>query len=77
MDEKKPIEGIDYFVRLVDFPVGSGSNGMVMLNDDGTYSVYINARAGHHAKKKAMRHEYDHMANGDIYCEDVRKAEKL
>ena len=61
------IEGVDYFVRMVDFPVGAGCNGMVILNDDDTYSVYINARTSADEQKKAMRHEYNHMINGDLY----------
>ena len=70
------IEGADYFVRLVDFPLGVGSNGMVLLNDDGTYSVYLNARASADIQKKAMRHEYDHMANDDMYGDkDIRSIE--
>lgn len=70
------IENADYFVRVVDFPVGAGSNGMVMLNPDGTYSVYINARAGLYAQKKAMRHEFCHMAGDDMYGErDIRSVE--
>lgn len=71
-------EGVDYFVRVVDFPAGAGSNGMLLLNDDNTYSVYINARASREAQKKAMRHEFDHMARGDLFgdkdiaeCEDA------
>ena len=70
------IEGADYFVRLVDFPLGVGSNGMLLLNDDGTYSVYLNARASADIQKKAMRHEYDHMANDDMYGDkDIRSIE--
>ena len=61
------IEGADYFVRIIDFPIGVGSNGMLLLNDDGTYSVYLNARASIDKQKKAMRHEYNHMANDDMY----------
>lgn len=60
------IENADYFVRLVDFPVGAGCNGMIMLNDDATYSVYLNARTSIDAQKKAMRHEYRHMVYGDM-----------
>lgn len=72
------IEGADYFVRLVDFPLGVGSNGMLLLNDDGTYSVYLNARASADKQKKAMRHEYDHMANDDMYGDkDIRNIERI
>ena len=70
------IEDADYFVRVVDFPKGCGCDGMVMLNDDGTYSVYLNARADSRAQKKAMRHEYDHMISGDLYGDkDIRDCE--
>lgn len=73
------IENADYFVRIVDFPVGCGGcNGVVALNDDGTYSVYINARASEEQKKRAMRHEYDHMANDDMYGDkDIRDIENI
>ena len=61
------IEGADYFVRVIDFPKGVNRVGFVLLNSDGTYSVYLNARASVHAQKKAMRHECNHMANDDMY----------
>ena len=71
------IEGVDYFVRLVDFP-NCKCNGAVALNDDGTYSVYINAKASDEQKKRAMRHEYNHMANDDFYGDkDIRSIEKV
>lgn len=71
------IEGVDYFVRFVDFP-NCKCNGALMLNPDGTYSVYINARASEAQKRKAMRHEYDHMANDDLYGDkDIREVENL
>lgn len=60
------LENADYFVRLIAFPKGSNCNGMVMANDDGTYSVYLNASAGQNAQKKAMRHELSHMEHGDL-----------
>lgn len=37
------LENADYFVHLVDFPVCS-SGGIVLLNDDGTYTVLLNSR---------------------------------
>lgn len=72
------IEGVDYFVRVVPFPVGAGTNGMLALNDDGTYSVYINSRASAEAQKIAMRHEYDHMTKDDMYGDkDITDIEGL
>ena len=72
------IEGADYFVRVIDFPDGVNRVGFVLLNSDGTYSVYINARASAYAQKKAMRHEFNHMANDDLYGDkDIRTIEKV
>lgn len=61
------IENADFFVREIDFPAGVHRAGFVILNPDGTYSVYINARASEAQKRKAMQHEYAHMANDDMY----------
>ena len=72
------IEGADYFVRVIDFPKGVNRVGFVLLNSDGTYSVYINAKASEAQKKKAMRHEYAHMANDDLYgCKDITTIENV
>lgn len=59
------IEGADYFVRKTNIPTNNG--GLVVLNEDGTYSVYINDRLDPERQKRAMRHEYDHMANDDLF----------
>jgi Zn-dependent peptidase ImmA (M78 family) len=72
------IENVDYFVRLINFPKGVNRIGFVLLNEDGTYSVYINARASEAQKRKAMRHEYAHMANDDLYGDkDIRTIENI
>lgn len=72
------IENADYFVRVVEFPKGVNRVGIVLLNEDGTYSVYLNSRASEAQKRKAMRHEYAHMANDDMYGDkDIRQIERL
>jgi hypothetical protein len=60
------IEGADYFVRVVPFPICK-VGGMVMPNDDGTYSVYLNDRVDYYRQRKAGEHELDHIVNGDFY----------
>lgn len=66
---------VDYFVRTVDLPTEVG--GLVAVNEDGTYSVYINARLSSSRQKKALRHEVDHIENDDFYngkpIEEVEK----
>lgn len=59
------IDGADFFVRVVPFPVAIG--GMVMPNDDGTYSVYLNENVDDNRKRKAYRHELKHIVNGDFW----------
>lgn len=62
----KYIEGVDYFVRIIPFPVNS-IGGLVTPNDDGTYSIYINANVDSNRQRKAYQHEVKHIVNGDFY----------
>ena len=55
----------DFFVRIVDLPTTIG--GMVSPNDDGTFSIYINARLSTDQQRKALDHELDHIRNDDFY----------
>ena len=72
------IENADYFVRIINFPKSVNRVGFVLLNEDGTYSIYINARASDAQKRKAMRHEYAHMANDDMFGDkDIRQIERI
>ena len=59
------IEGADYFVRLVDFPVCS-CGGAVMPNDDGTFTVLINARLSRQQNRKSIDHERSHILHDDF-----------
>ena len=60
----KPIEGADYFVRVVDLT--DTVDAAVRPNDDGTYSVYINTRASSAAQYAAMDHELQHIVKDDF-----------
>lgn len=65
---REPIENADYFVHLIPFPQDCGGvNGMVMPNEDGTYSIYINALASREQQRRAWRHELRHIRNNDFY----------
>ena len=50
----------DYYVRFVDFP--PTVLGATLPNDDGTFSVYINARLGDDARRETLRHELEHLS---------------
>jgi Zn-dependent peptidase ImmA (M78 family) len=60
------IEGSDYTVRLIPFPVYN-VGGMVTPNPDGSFSVYINSNLSQERQKQALEHELDHIRNNDFY----------
>lgn len=55
----------EYRVRLVDLPARVG--GMVSVDDEGFYNIYLNARLTRERQRKALRHELDHIAEDDLY----------
>lgn len=71
------LDGSDFFVRVIDFPTCT-CGGMVMPNDDGTFSVYINAKVSADQQRRAYRHEVNHIENDDFYNgKSIREAEGL
>ena len=54
----------EYRVRLVDLPPKVG--GMVSMDDEGFYNVYINSRLTWERQRKALRHELEHIADDDL-----------
>ena len=61
-------EGVDYFIRLVDFP-NYASPICVTPNDDGTFSVYANAKFTKEQIKKRLPHELIHMRENHFNSE--------
>ena len=41
--------------------------GATLPNDDGTFSVYINARLSDEARRETLCHELEHMARDHFY----------
>lgn len=64
------IENADYFIRLVQFPNRS-ADAVVVENDDGTYSVYMDSRLDREHHLEGYSHELEHMMRDDIYRSDV------
>lgn len=62
---KTIIEGADYFVRVVPFPVPAGE--MVALNEDGTYSLYLNSAYMGEDMEKHFQHGLNHIRRDDLY----------
>lgn len=74
--KRKLIEDCDYFVRYVPFPTDR-CGGMSVLNEDDTYSVYLNSNPSHDRQKKAFEHEIDHIENEDIHSDKpIQEIEK-
>ena len=71
-----PIEGTDYFVYVVDFP-DCRAGGFVTPNDDGTFSVFLNARLTRDQNAASAAHERKHIAHDDFYRDvSVTEAER-
>lgn len=63
---KKPIEGSDYCVRIVDFPDAT-IGGSVIEDADGFSNVYINSRRSIEAQRDSFLHEVRHIAHDDFH----------
>lgn len=62
------LENADYFVRLVPFPPGV-IDGCVTPNDDGTFSVYLDANVSREQQLKALGHELNHIERDHFYVD--------
>ncbi len=60
------IEGADFFIYPVDFP-NCANKGAVVMNEDYTYSVYINSRYPFCQWRDIADHELRHILNDDFY----------
>lgn len=57
-------------VFFINFP-NTKVDELVTLNEDGSYSIFINSRLSHEAALKAYTHALNHIKNGDFYkCSD-------
>lgn len=55
------------FVRLLPLP--DTVRGCVRPNDDGTFSVYLNARDDEKMRRETLSHELRHVELGHFYSE--------
>lgn len=54
-------------IRLVDLP--ETVHGITIIDAEGDYNIYINARISEEARVNAYRHEIDHIRLGHFYDE--------
>lgn len=56
---------MDYCIRYVDLPCRL--NGVTVMDGDGFFNIYINARLDYYHQQKAIQHELTHVARGDFF----------
>ena len=54
-------------VNLIDLP--ESVSEMVTVNEDGSVSVFINARHSYEKQCESYQHALDHIKNGDFYSD--------
>ena len=55
----------DHYVRVVELP--ATVRGVSVPNDDGTFSVYINALYDDETRRQTLEHELAHLARDHFY----------
>ncbi len=55
----------DVYVHLIDFP-NTSVNEAVTHNDDGSYSIFINAKLNKEKQQNAYAHAMKHIENLDF-----------
>ena len=55
----------DHFVRVIELP--PAVKGVTVPNEDGTFSVYINALYDDDTRRRALEHELEHLARDHFY----------
>ncbi len=64
----------DVFVELIDFK-DNPAEEVVTKNADGSYTIFINARAAHDRQVEALEHARRHIAKDDFAREDIQQIE--
>ena len=67
-------EGIDYWVRYVDFP-NMASESVVASHGDGTFTIYINTLFPPDRQAERLEHELRHLADEHFYRDDLSIAQ--
>lgn len=58
---------MNFFIHLVDLPCSVG--GYTRLNEDGTYTILLNARHSIEEQRKSYIHELSHIEGNDFDLE--------
>lgn len=60
-----PLEDADYYIRVIKLP--EGIKAMIIPNDDGTFSMYLDSRRTWEQWLDDWEHEIWHILRNDFY----------
>ena len=63
-------EGIDYWVRYIQFP-NMASESVVASHGDGTFTIYINTLFSAERQRDRLAHELRHLEKEHFYRDDL------
>ena len=66
----KYFEGIDYWVKKVEFP-NMASESVVVSNGDGTFVIFINTLFSQERQEDRLAHEIKHLEDEHFYRDDL------
>ena len=73
-NKRRLIEGQDYTLRFTEFP-NSATDGAVMSTPEGIACIFINTRVCPKRQQVALQHELEHLANDDLYNDELTTEE--
>ena len=59
----------DVFLELIDFGRNATAREAVTLNDDGTFTIFVNARIPQECISEVVAHAIKHIDNGDFFSD--------
>ena len=65
----------DIIVKLIDFP--TSAKEAVTKNEDGTYTVFINAKLSHEMQLESYAHALAHIMGSDFEKENADQVELM
>lgn len=65
----------DVYVQLFDFGRNTCVSEAVVLNDDGSYTIFVSSRLSTERQRQVIEHALGHIARGDFRKHDVQQIE--
>ena len=59
----------DYHIEILDFGKNVTASEAVTLNEDGSYTIFLNSRNSHAQNMESYKHAMLHILRGDFYSD--------